>query len=212
VPNPRDPLRFTRAEGQGSVRVLAPEMMYTDGGSTPRAAQLLNGLNPWGYAPAYMVHDWLFVARHCLTDGTPTPSERTVADMEFRESAEIIAEAIKTLVAAGRVREADVAPRVISGAVAGPISYRRWTVEGACAGDRVTPEHRAAALSGIPGAAAVGIRRGWSRWSASDAVQTGAQPTICPACIAPDWRFTSRPPEKATIVGIPRIRYFAPAA
>lgn len=152
VPNPRDPLRFVRAEGHGSVPVIQPEMMYTDGGSIPRAGQLFNGLNPWGYAPAYMVHDWIFVARHCLTDGTPTEREKTIETMTFQESAEVIAEAIKSLIAAGRVRRNDVAPRVIAGAVAGPVSYARWTVEGACAGDRISAADRAAALSGIPGA------------------------------------------------------------
>lgn len=158
VPNPRDPLRLTRAAGQGSVQVIQPEMMYTDGGSVPRAGQLFNGLNPWGYAPAYMVHDWIFVARHCLTDGTPTKREETIAAMTFQESAEVIAEAIKTLIASGRVRENDVAPRVIAGAVAGPVSYDRWTVEGACAGDRVSEADRAAALSGVPGASQARLR------------------------------------------------------
>lgn len=159
VPNPRDPLRFVRAEGHGSVPVIEPEMMYTDGGSIPRAGQLFNGLNPWGYAPAYMVHDWIFVARHCLTDGMPTAREETIRGMEFKESAEIIAEAIKALIAAGRVRKNDVAPRVIAGAVSGPISYQRWTVKGECARDRVSEADRAAALSGIPGAAKAALSR-----------------------------------------------------
>ncbi len=116
--------------------------MYTDGGSIPRPGQLFNGFSPWGYGPAYMVHDWLFVARHCLTDDTPTPEEKRIAAMQFQESAEIIAEAIKTLIASRKVKANDVAPRVISGVVAGPFSYQRWTVKGACKGDRVTKEHR----------------------------------------------------------------------
>lgn len=149
VPNPRDPLRLIRATG--TPRVIQPEMIYTDGGSIPRAGQLFRGFSPWGYAPAYMIHDWLFVARHCLTDGTPTPQERRIAGMEFEESAEIIAEAIKGLIASGKVRENDVAPRVIAGAVAGPISYRRWTVTGECDKDRVSKADRAAAEAGIPG-------------------------------------------------------------
>jgi len=100
-----------------------------------------------------MIHDWLFVARHCLTDGTPTAEERRIDDMEFIESAEIIAEAIKALIASGKVRENDVAPRVIAGAVAGPISYQRWTVQGECKTDRVSETDRAAAEAGIPGSA-----------------------------------------------------------
>lgn len=151
VPNPRDPLRLERAEGAGTVEVIQPEMIYTDGGSIPRAGQMFNGFAPWGYAPAYMVHDWLFVARHCLTDGAPTEAERKVAGMEFQESAEIIAEAIKALIASGQVQPNDVAPRVIAGAVAGPVSYSRWTVTGECASDRVSEADKAAAEAGIPG-------------------------------------------------------------
>lgn len=161
VPNPRDPLRLVRAKGAGSVEVIQPEMIYTDGGSIPRAGQMFNGFAPWGYAPAYMVHDWLFVARHCLTDGAPTAAERRVAGMEFHESAEIIAEAIKSLIASGQVQPNDVAPRVIAGAVAGPISYNRWTVRGECASDRVSEADKAAAEAGIPGSTAMlrGMRK-----------------------------------------------------
>lgn len=142
VPSPNTPLTFTRNNPDASVTTIRPEMMYTDGGSIPRAATLFNGFSPWGYAPAYMVHDWIFVARHCLTDGTPTKAERQVEGMSFIESAEIIAEAIKTLIASERVQPNDVAPRVISGTVAGPISYDRWTVKGACAEDRVSETHQ----------------------------------------------------------------------
>ncbi len=159
VPNPRDPLRLVRAKG--TPRVIQPEMIYTDGGSIPRGGQMFNGFAPWGYAPAYMIHDWLFVARHCLTDGAATEAEREIAAMEFQDSAEIIAEAIKALIVSGQVRPNDVAPRVISGAVAGPISYRRWTVKGSCARDRVSDADRAAAEAGIPGSAAAlrGMRK-----------------------------------------------------
>lgn len=141
VPSRTTPLTFTRKNPNGTVSEIQPEMMYTDGGSIPRQAQLFSGFSPWGYAPAYMVHDWIFVARHCLTDGTPKGREPEIAQMKFHESAEIIAEAIKTLIASGRVKEREVAPRVISGTVAGPISYQRWVVKGACSGDRVTQDH-----------------------------------------------------------------------
>lgn len=142
VPSRTRPLTFHRDRPDAVPMQIQPEMMYTDGGSIPRAAQLFNGFSPWGYAPAYMVHDWLFVARHCLTDGMATDEEQKIAGMEFQDSAEIIAEAIKTLVASGKVQNNDIAPRVISGAVAGPISYHRWVVRGACAGDRVSAQHR----------------------------------------------------------------------
>ncbi|MFK7938640.1 MAG: hypothetical protein AB8B82_04625 [Roseovarius sp.] len=142
VPSPKQPLTFTRNNAKATITKIQPEMMYTDGGSIPRAATLFQGFSPWGYAPAYMVHDWIFVARHCLTDGSPTDAERSVAQMSFVESAQIIAEAIKTLIASDRVQPNDVAPRVISGTVAGPVSYNRWVVKGACAEDRVSAAHR----------------------------------------------------------------------
>ena len=125
--------------------------MYTDGGSIPKAAQLFQGFSPWGYAPAYMVHDWLFVARHCNVDGTPTKEERKVENMDFQTSADIIAESIKTLVASDRIRENDVAPRVISSAVAGPIARAIWDRPGVCAANRVSDADRRAAEAGIPG-------------------------------------------------------------
>lgn len=88
VPHPDQPLKFTRT-AQGSVRTIKPQMMYTDGGSIPRIAQVFQGFNPWGYAPAYIVHDWLFVARQCNTDGLANTAEEKVANVTFQERAEI---------------------------------------------------------------------------------------------------------------------------
>lgn len=157
VPSPTRPLTFRRENPDATVSVIKPEMMYTDGGSIPKPGQLFNGFAPWGYAPAYMVHDWIFVARHCLTDGTPTEAEKEIARMEFQESAEVIAEAIKTLIDAGKVTVNDVAPRVISGVVAGPFSYDRWVVKGACTEDRVSEAHRKEVEE------ALALRRGFAR-------------------------------------------------
>ncbi|MDF0603981.1 hypothetical protein P1J78_25060 [Psychromarinibacter sp. C21-152] len=117
--------------------------MYTDGGSIPRAVQPFRGLSPWGYAPGYMVHDWLFQAKHCVTDGAADAEEARVAGMPFIESAEILGEAIRTLIAERRVAPDDVAPRAISGAVAGPISRALWERGGACPEPRVSAAHMA---------------------------------------------------------------------
>ena len=149
VPNPRDPLTFIRGE-DGPYREIQPEMMYTDGGSIPKAAQWFNGFSPWGYAPAYMVHDWLFIAARCNLDGEATEEEKKFIGMEFRESAVIMAETIKTLIASGRVSGNDVAPSVISSTVAGPVSRELWRKEGACAAERVSDADRAAAEAGLP--------------------------------------------------------------
>lgn len=150
VPNPNDPLTFTRS-ATGTVQTIRPQMMYTDGGSIPRIAQVFEGFNPWGYAPAYMVHDWLFVARHCNVDGLANEEEAKIANMGFQESADIIAEAIKTLIVSKKVSENDVAPGVISSVVAGPISQGLWNKEGACRDPRVSEDDRKAAEAGIPG-------------------------------------------------------------
>jgi hypothetical protein len=123
---------FTRVMPDGREQVILPEMMYTDGGSIPAIAQVFNGFSPWGYAPAYMIHDWLFVARKCLNDGQATEGEKAVAGVSFQDSAEIAAEAIKTLIAVGKVAPNDVAPGVISSVVAGPEAQRLWDAKGAC--------------------------------------------------------------------------------
>ena len=174
VPNPRDPLTFIRAE-KGPYQVIQPEMMYTDGGAIPKAAQWFNGFSPWGYAPAYMVHDWLFIAARCNLDGIATDEEAKFIGMEFQDSAVIMAEAIKTLIASGRVGPNDVAPSVISSTVAGPVSRELWTRKGACETGRVREEDRLAAEAGLPR----GLLPTQSRRSAPPALDDGLeQPVI----------------------------------
>lgn len=164
IPDPDDPLRLIRGAGATPTEIR-PEMIYTDGGSIPKAAQLFRGFSPWGYAPAYMIHDWLFVARHCLTDAKSdsdivlSDAKKSIEGMEFQESAEIIGEAIEALIASGKVREDDRAPRVIAGAVAGPISYDRWHERGVCKDHEIDPEHLAEAQRRVPGSAPGALQR-----------------------------------------------------
>lgn len=158
VPAPGHELTFTRVSAAGKEQVIRPTMMYTDGGSIPRIGQVFKGFSPWGYAPAYMVHDWLFRARQCIRDGKATKAEAMVAEISFEESAQIIAEAIKTLQEEGRVGPDDVAPRVISSAVAGPVSQHLWRKEGACPVPRVSEADRLAAEAAIPGSSQSALR------------------------------------------------------
>ncbi|WP_128515045.1 hypothetical protein [Tabrizicola thermarum] len=151
VPVPGQELTFTRKNPAATVRSIRPEMMYTDGGSIPRIAQAFKGFSPWGYAPAYMVHDWLFIARNCNKDGTPTDRERDIAGMKFAESADVMAEAIKALVAQNMVRKNDVSEAIIPSVVAGPITRALWEKDGACAGRRVSEADRLAVEAGLPG-------------------------------------------------------------
>lgn len=144
VPAPGDELRFVRgaAAAGDTVTEIRPGMMYTDGGSIPRQVQFFKGFSPWGYAPAYMVHDWLFVARRCWQEDGASEEEKAIAQLDFIETAEIIGEAIKALIKDGTVQQNDVAPGVISRTVAGPISERLWEKPAPCRDDRVSAAHR----------------------------------------------------------------------
>lgn len=151
VPDPRDPLIFTRADPQSHGGVIQPGLMYTDGGSIPKIAQVFNGFSPWGYAPGYMIHDWLFVGHHCLVDGEPGSRFDQIRDVNFDDSATILAEAIQALVASNQVKRNDVAGETISGAVDSIVAKNLWDETGACAASAVSARDRAAAEAAIPG-------------------------------------------------------------
>ncbi len=59
--NSRHPFYFERANGEKII----PKSIYTDGGSIPRALWAFRGYSPWEYGPAFIIHDWLFIAHHC---------------------------------------------------------------------------------------------------------------------------------------------------
>ncbi|MCL1124831.1 DUF1353 domain-containing protein [Shewanella surugensis] len=61
VPDEDDPLTFERSNGQ----LIIPKNMPTDGGSIPRVFWVFNSFSPWGYAPAFIIHDWLFHMKYC---------------------------------------------------------------------------------------------------------------------------------------------------
>ncbi|MBZ9907767.1 hypothetical protein LB557_17305 [Mesorhizobium sp. BR115XR7A] len=48
VPDPRDALIFHRADPAAHGATIQPGLMYTDGGSIPKIAQVFKGLSPWG--------------------------------------------------------------------------------------------------------------------------------------------------------------------
>lgn len=84
-PDPADPLTFMRADGT----VIRPGPMFTDGGTIPQALRAIKAYSPWGYAPAFLLHDWLFVVKQCKLDGHEALSVEGAAD--------VMAEAMKTL-------------------------------------------------------------------------------------------------------------------
>lgn len=147
LPTDYDRLVFERGDSpwrsEGS-EVIIPEAFYTDGGSVPRAFQGLNGFNAWAYGPAYVIHDWIFVARKCLNDEDITPElvtdeMRKVSNMKFVESAYVMAETITSLAGAGRPDNADNA-NLIASVTAGPRTKSLWHQKGACEKSLVSPE------------------------------------------------------------------------
>jgi hypothetical protein len=119
VPSRVNPLRFTTPDG----RVFEPKPMYTDGGSVPRLFWSVPGYSPWGIGPAYIIHDWLFMAHHCNA-----PNGQTV---EFAESAQIMGEAIKSLMEKSVVPKDETVFFNVVQAVKTPMAKRIWD-KGAC--------------------------------------------------------------------------------
>jgi hypothetical protein len=87
--DPNHPFQYTTAAG----RVIRPQLMDTDGGSIPKLLRGVGNFSSWNYAPAFIIHDWLFVAHKCNS----APDN----NWEFEETATVMAECIKTLMVRG---------------------------------------------------------------------------------------------------------------
>lgn len=92
VERPDAPFEFHRFNGE----VIRPKSIYTDGGSIPQTFWNRDGYSPWTYAPAYLVHDWLYEAHRrgkkpggYAQDGTPLYYDKEKSDL-------ILAEVLKT--------------------------------------------------------------------------------------------------------------------
>ena len=92
VSSAADPLRFVTS---GGIEVR-PGRIYTDGGSIPRVFWSVKGFSPWGYGPAYLIHDWLFHQHRCGLDAVPNKFSMAQANV-------ILDEAIGTLMKEKRV-------------------------------------------------------------------------------------------------------------
>jgi hypothetical protein len=88
----KDPLSFQPSFWKGTTKRIVPKLMYTDGGSIPRFFWNIPGLSPWGFGPAYVIHDYIFTVHRC---GWYDPD---VADIDFDKSAEVLAEVGKALI------------------------------------------------------------------------------------------------------------------
>ena len=85
LPDPGRPLTFTRFNRDA----ITPGRMYTDGGSIPRPFRVLRNYAPWGYAPAFIIHDWLFHVQHCQLPG--------YEKYDVEEAAWVMTEVMKTM-------------------------------------------------------------------------------------------------------------------
>jgi Protein of unknown function (DUF1353) len=85
TPDAQAPLVFTRHDGQR----IEPARMVTDGGSIPRALWILRNYSPWGFGPAFVIHDWLFHMRACKLPGYEAYS--------LQLAAQVLSEVMKTL-------------------------------------------------------------------------------------------------------------------
>lgn len=114
LPNKDDPFRYTRKDGT----TIRPGIMYTDGGSIPRFLWGIKGYSPWGYAPAYIIHDWLFEAQHC--------GYKPDNKYSFDDSVTVMAETMKALMETHtEFRDYFVFDSVVA-AIGTPIAKRLW--------------------------------------------------------------------------------------
>lgn len=134
IPTKDDPLRFTTSD----QKVIVARRMYTDGGSVPRLFWGVPGYSPWGYAPAYIIHDWLFEAHHC-----DIPEYR---DITFGQSANILAEGIKTLMMSNTAPKDETTLWAIYEAVKTPIAKSVWDQTESC-----NPPIQTEGVDGAPG-------------------------------------------------------------
>jgi hypothetical protein len=114
VPDPKNPLRFLTRRG----REIRPSRMYTDGGSIPRVFWWVKGFSPWGYGPAYVLHDWLYHQHRCHLDSEPNI-------FSFDEANQVLDDAIGYLMITKKVDANPRARRLIKWGV-DQFGQRAW--------------------------------------------------------------------------------------
>ncbi len=119
LPDKDNPLTFTRATGKN----ISPGRMKTDGGSIPRPLWILRNYSPWGFAPAFIVHDWLYEMKHCKHPG--------FEQLTFEESALVMAEIMKTMITSKKVDAGPLTVDSMYAAVSSSVAQKRWN-EGKC--------------------------------------------------------------------------------
>lgn len=104
--DPQNGLRFQTRDG----REVKPTRMYTDGGSIPRVFWSVKGFSPWGYGPAYVLHDWLFHQHRCGNDKAPN-------NYSMEQANEVLDDAINLLMEQKKVQANQQARHLIKWAV-----------------------------------------------------------------------------------------------
>jgi hypothetical protein len=124
--NREQPFYFERHDGTKIV----PNSIYTDGGSIPGFVRGLPGLSPWGVAPSFIIHDWLFEAHKRKLPGYEAYT--------LQDTAQIMSECTKTLMksrpkkkteGAGDVSEASVKKRKFA-MYAMYVAVKSWVARG----------------------------------------------------------------------------------
>lgn len=120
IPDANDPFCFERHNGER----IYPAAMYTDGGSIPRPLWAFRNYSPWTYGPAYLVHDWLFLAHDC----GPDDYQRYTVE----EAATVMAEAMKTLMENDKAPKNRLAFEMIYRAVKTDVAEKLWDAPSEC--------------------------------------------------------------------------------
>ncbi len=150
-PKTNDPLVFglgPALQRKLGIKAIRPGLMYTDGGSIPRPLRAFDGFSPWGYGPAYILHDWIFAAHHCIMQGRPDPEDPIEYDkvkrFTFDDSAALLAEVMKTLMANNRVRPNAEVFNLISFGVDSGVARNLWDTSDPKSCQPVTADDRKA--------------------------------------------------------------------
>ena len=115
APDKDKPLTFVRHNKES----ITPRRMYTDGGSIPRPLWVFRSYSPWGYAPAFIIHDWLFHMKHCKIPG--------YEKHDVEDAAWIMSEVMKTMMEEPKKGSVDkLTLYSMFGAVRSPIAKNLW--------------------------------------------------------------------------------------
>lgn len=116
LPQAAQPFGFRRSNGE---TIFLDRRMFTDGGSIPRGLWGMRGFSPWSYAPAFLVHDWLFDLKHC-----------GLTQMSFEDARDSMMEGVKTLMEQGLAPKITWVFYAIYAGIDSPIARRQWDKPG----------------------------------------------------------------------------------